>query len=167
MGRSLLHVGCGSDHLPDWLNKFEEVRLDINEACNPDIVASMIDMGDIGEYEAIFCQHALEHLFPHEVPIALSEFLRVLTPGGHAMVFVPDLEDVRPTDEVILQSPAGPITGLDMIYGFRKALAEHPHMAHKTGFVESTLRNAFQDAGFTQVHIQRLGNYNLLGIGVK
>ena len=60
MERSLLHVGCGSDPLPDWLNQFTEVRLDINAACDPDIVASMVDLGDIGEFEALFCQHALE-----------------------------------------------------------------------------------------------------------
>lgn len=127
----------------------------------------MTDMGDIGEYDAVFCQHALEHLHPYEVPVALSEFIRVLKKGGSAMVFVPDLEDVRPTEEVILESPAGPITGLDMIYGYRKVLKELPHMAHNTGFVEQTLNQAFMDAGFSKVVTRRLGNYNLMAVGQK
>ena len=117
--KTILHIGCGGDPLPDYLgigsstdylgigsSNFKETRLDISEINKPDIVASMTDMGDIGEYDAVLCNHALEHLHPYEVPIALSEFLRVLKKGGSAMVFVPDLEDVKPTEEVILQSPA-------------------------------------------------------------
>lgn len=83
------------------------------------------------------------------------------------MVFVPDLEDVRPTEDVLLQSPAGPITGLDMIYGYRPALKECPHMAHKTGFVEASLHKAIELAGFSESYTRRLGNYNLMGIGKK
>jgi SAM-dependent methyltransferase len=86
----------------------------------PDIVASMDDMGDIGLYDAIYCSHALEHLFPWQTPLALSEFLRVLKPGGIAMIFVPDLEDVKPTNDILYESAGGPIAGLDMIYGCRR-----------------------------------------------
>lgn len=166
-GRSLLHVGCGSDPLPEYLREFKEIRLDINGSVNPDIIASMTDMGDIGSYDSILCQHALEHLWPHEVNTALSEFIRVLNPGGMAIVFVPDLEDVRATEEVILQSPAGPITGIDMIYGYRPSLKDNPHMAHKTGFVRDTLYRALMEAGFSKAETKRLGNYNLMGVGVK
>ena len=127
----------------------------------------MLDMGNIGPFDYLFCQHALEHVFPHEVDKALSEFVRVLKPDGSAMIFVPDLEDVRHTEEVILQSPAGPITGLDMIYGFRMAIPENPHMAHKTGFVRETLHKAIEKAGFSHVYTQRVGNYNLMGVGRK
>ena len=165
--KRFLHVGCGSDPAPDWTEPFTEVRLDIDETYNPDIVASMLDMGDIGQYDVILCQHALEHLSPHEVPIALGEFMRVLNPGGITMIVVPDLEDVKATEEVILQSPAGPITGLDMIYGYRPSLAEKPYMAHKTGFVKETLETALNLAGFSKVYTNRNGNYNLIGVGKK
>lgn len=165
--RSLLHVGCGSDPLPEYLSEFRETRLDIDESLSPDIVANMTDMGDIGGYDVVLCQHALEHLQPYDVPIALSEFLRVLNAGGMAIIFVPDLEDVRATDDVILQSPAGPITGLDMIYGYGQALKEWPYMAHRTGFVANTLENALKKANFRTVETKRMGNYNLMGIGVK
>ena len=167
MQKTLLHVGCGGDPLPDYCTGFKETRLDISETNNPDIVANMTDMGEIGQYDAVFCQHALEHLAPYDVPVALSEFLRVLNPSGSVMIFVPDLEDVRPTEEVILQSPAGPITGLDMFYGYRKALKEYPYMAHRTGFVEGTLNKALKNAGFSKVLTKRMGNYNLMGVGVK
>ena len=164
---SLLHVGCGGDPLPPWASEYTETRLDIDASQNPDIVASMTDLGEIGTYDAILCQHALEHLHPYEVSVALGEFLRVLNPNGLAIVFVPDLEDVKATEEVILMSPAGPITGLDMIYGYRPALKERPYMAHKTGFVKSTLQQALERAGFRKTETKRLGNYNLMGVGVK
>ena len=162
---SLLHVGCGSEPLPEWLAGFTETRLDINPAVNPDIVASMLDLGDIGPFDAILCVHALEHLSPHEVAIALAEFRRVLRDGGHLMVFVPDLEGVQPTDDVLFESPAGPISGLDLIYGFRPALADNPYMQHKTGFVQDTLRRAL--SGFSRVIVNRLSCYDMMGVAVK
>lgn len=143
------------------------MRLDIDGTYGPDIVANMTDMGEIGQFNSLLCQHALEHLHPYEVPVALNEFKRVLKEGGTAIVFVPDLEDVKATEEVILESPAGPITGLDMIYGYRKVLKERPYMAHKTGFISKTLHDAFVCAGFKQVYTQRLGNYNLMAVGKK
>lgn len=167
MQKRLLHVGCGGDAKPEWATEYTETRLDIDGSHNPHIVASMTDMGDIGEFDAVYCSHALEHLFPHEVVTALSEFRRVLNPEGFAMVLVPDLEDVKATEDVILDAPCGPITGLDMIYGKRDVLADRPYMAHKTGFVKDTLKKAFDAAGFSKVAANRLSNYNLIGIGVK
>lgn len=165
--RRILHVGCGGDPLPAWLPG-AETRLDVDPAAKPDIVASMTALGDIGIFDVVYCCHALEHLYPHEVGTALREFLRVLSPGGSVILFVPDLEDVRPTDDILYVSPAGPIAGLDLFYGFRPLLAEMPHMAHHTGFVSATLRDALQAAGFTRVATQRLPDcFNLMGVGVK
>lgn len=164
---TLLHVGCGSDPLPDWLRDFQETRLDIEPACSPDIAASMVSMGEIGEFDALLCVHALEHLMPHEVGIALGEFRRVLKPGGHAIVFVPDLESVKATEDVLFVSPAGPICGLDLLYGLRHMLSENPHMAHRTGFVKETLEQALKGAGFSSVAVTRLGDFNMMGVGIK
>jgi protein O-GlcNAc transferase len=163
----LLHVGCGSGHLPEWTRGVQETRLDVDPAVGPDIVANMTDMGDIGEFDIVFCQHALEHLPPHEVGQALSEFHRVLKPGGHVIVFVPDLEGVQATDEVLFDSPAGPISGLDLLYGFRPALEAQPHMAHRTGFVVATLVDALENAGFSSVAGKRLPHYNMMGAAIK
>lgn len=166
-GSLLLHVGCGSDPLPDWITGVKEVRLDIVPDYAPDIVANMIDMGEIGTFDAILCRHSLEHLPPHDVSRALKEFLRVLNPGGVALIFVPDLEGVSATEEVLFESPAGPICGLDLMYGYRKVLEECPYMAHKTGFVSSTLRKELEQAGFSQVSVTRLSNYDMMGVGIK
>jgi hypothetical protein len=166
MAHRILHAGCGFEHLPFWL-KGEETKLDINSRVAPDIVASMTDMGDIGPFNTVYCSHALEHLFPHDVPVALSEFFRVLVPLGLVLIFVPDLEDVRPTDDILYESDAGPIAGLDLFYGHRAQLEGSPWMAHHTGFIKATLREALEDAGFGNILVQRLTGWNLMGVGSK
>ena len=164
---SLLHVGCGSDPLPHWLGQHNEVRLDIDPSCNPDIVGNMLDLGDIGEFDIVFSQHNLEHIHQHEVAQALGEFRRVLKAGGVLIVFVPDCEDVKPTEDVLFQSPAGDICGLDLLYGYRKVLKDKPYMAHKHAFTSRTLDKALKDAGFNNVAVVRLHPYNMMGAGTK
>lgn len=162
---TMLHVGSGHASLPTWFDHYDEVRLDIDPRCSPDIVASMLDMGEIGPFDAIYCSHALEHLYPHQVPVALAEFRRVLRPGGAMIAFVPDLEGVQATEDVVYESPCGPITGLDMIYGKISYLEESPFMAHHTGFVCSTLQKTLEAAGFSGVTVLRIPEHNLMGSG--
>lgn len=163
---SILHVGCGHEPLPAWLDG-DETRLDIDPGCAPDVVASMTDLGEIGPFDMVYSSHSLEHLAPHDVPVALGEFSRVLKVGGGLMVFVPDLEDIRPTDEILYHSPAGPISGLDMYYGLRTALPARPYMAHRCGFVAGTLQAALEQAGFAEVAVKRLTGHNLMGAARK
>lgn len=164
--RRILHVGCGGAPLPEWLQG-EQVRLDIDEKHKPDLVADMSDLGEIGFFSAIYCDHSLEHLPRHKVRRAIREFCRVLLPKGLALIFVPDLEDARPTDDVLYISPAGPITGIDLFYGHSKLLEINPYMQHRTGFTSKILEAEMWSAGFSKVKTQRLGSFNLFGCGVK
>ena len=164
---SVLHVGCGGDPLPSWLGKYEEIRLDIDEAHSPDIVCDMRALPEALQVDVVYCSHALEHLFPYEVVPVLAGFYRVLNRGGSVVLFVPDLEDVRATDDVLFDAPAGPICGMDLIYGYRKMLKEKPYMAHKTGFTSKTLHDVLTVAGFTKVAVLRLPDYALMGAAVK
>lgn len=166
----VLHVGSGTASLPYWLiaTGCAEVRLDIDPKTKPDIVASMTDIGEVEtRFDAVYCNHSLEHLYPHEVAQALSEFWRVLEPGGWAIITVPDLEDARPTNEVLFVSEAGPITGLDLYYGHRASLPKRPYMAHHTGFTSATLTEALETARFDVSLVQRQSDFNLFGIGRK
>lgn len=159
---TVLFVGAGHDTGEQWAG-YQITRLDIDPATSPDVVASMTDMGAIGPFDAVYCSHALEHLYPHEVPIALSEFHRVLKPGGRAIVLVPDLEGVPATDDVL---PGSNLCGLHLFYGDAALIPEHPYMAHHCGFVASTLQAAMEAAGF-KVQTQRMSFYNLMGIGIR
>ena len=143
---------------------FTPTYLDIEPRTKPDIVASMTDMGEIGSFDMLYCCHALEHLYPHEVNIALREFKRVLKRGGSAMIIVPDLEDVKPNNEVLKMSHLVPLTGLHLFYGDHTQISEFPFMAHHCGFIAETLEYALVSAGF-EAKTSRQPDFNLIGIG--
>lgn len=145
----------------------QEVRLDIDPETEPDIVASLTDLGDIGLFDVVYSSHCVEHLYPAEVGRALEEFHRVTKPGGSVIVIVPDLEGVQATEEVLYECPIGPLTGLDLIYGCRFDAARSSYMAHHSGFVSSTLEVAMRSAGFDRVTMKRLPGYNLMAVGQK
>src|SRR5678815_274504 len=151
----LLHAGCGHEPLPPWVGEpIEVIRLDINEAVKPDVCASITDMGEIGRFDTLYCGHTLEHLYLHEISLALREFLRVLKPNGRALIRVPDLEDIKPTGEVVYTSTSGElIAGVDMYFGHRKSVAVNPYMAHRFGFVQDTLKRVLTAAGFAKVDL--------------
>lgn len=165
----MLHAGAGGTALPEIFNgRYEEIRLDIDPTTNPDIVASITDVGDIGEFDMVYTAHCVEHLYPCDVRVALSEFYRVTKPGGSCIVIVPDLQDVQATeDPLYVVEGVGELSGLDLIYGCRFDAARSSYMAHHSGFVSSTLEAAMRAAGFESVTMKRLPKYNLMAVGQK
>jgi hypothetical protein len=88
----------------------------------------------------------------------LAEFLRVLSDDGFAVITCPDLQSVCALiaeDKLIdaaYTSPAGPIAPLDILYGFRRSMAEgNLYMAHRCGFTRKVLHATLQAAGFASV----------------
>ena len=162
--KTILHVGPGhranGAQLPPALQggEWQEIRLDIDPANEPDIVGSMLDMSAVPSQsvDALYSAHNIEHVHTHEVAQVLQEFLRVLKPNGFLVVTCPDLQTVcqlvaeDQLGDAAYQSPAGPITPLDILYGHGAALAAgHHYMAHKTGFTLKTLTQALHSAGFS------------------
>ncbi|MBV8778810.1 MAG: methyltransferase domain-containing protein [Alphaproteobacteria bacterium] len=166
----VLNVGCGyrgrGPHAafqgPEW----RELRLDIDPSVTPDIIASIADMRPVpsGSVDAVWSSHNLEHLYRHEVPVALGEFLRVLRRAGELLVTMPDLQTVaqlvvndRLEDQAYV-SPSGPISALDMIYGHAASVTAGNHFsAHKCGFTARTLTQLLYEAGFAGVEVWRDG----------
>lgn len=165
MTRKVLHVGCGPKTIRGMPPFFQdgtwhEVRLDIDPAIKPDIIGTMTDMEAVttGSVQAVFSSHNIEHLFPHEVPIALAEFKRVLTSDGFALITCPDLQAVAQlvaNDKLLepaYQSTMGPISPLDILYGHRASIARGNHfMAHRGGFTLRSLVQTLSEAGFASV----------------
>lgn len=167
--KTVLHVGCGSWRPGALHSNYEndswrEVRLDFNPNTKPDIVASMTDMSAVStsSVDAIWNSHALEHLYAHEVPIALGEFFRVLRPGGHVLMRMPDLQQAAALIvkngplSTAYTSPSGPITPLDILFGHSASIAKgETGMAHKTGFTLESIAQHLKGAGFTNVEATR------------
>jgi predicted SAM-dependent methyltransferase len=160
-----LHVGCGpkkKDRTTQGFNvgEWSEIRLDIDPRVQPDVVGSMTDMSALssGSVDAVFSSHNIEHLYPHEVPLALAEFLRVLSDDGFTVITCPDLQSVcalvaqdKLTDSAYI-SPAGPISPIDILYGHRPAMSRgNLFMSHRCGFTRKVLQDTLQAAGFKTV----------------
>lgn len=180
--RTVLHVGCGApspDKIPAAFfapGEWQELRLDIDPDVAPDIQASITDMHMVADasVDAVWSAHNLEHLLPHEVPVALAEFHRVVRPGGFVAVTLPDLQQIAELvaqdklEDAAYVSMMGPITPLDMLYGLRSALAAgNLFMAHRMGYTATTLEAYFTRAGFTPVRVIRDGHFALWATAVK
>jgi predicted SAM-dependent methyltransferase len=160
-----IHVGCGpkrKDRTTPGFNTadWQEVRFDIDASVAPDITGTMTDMSAVpsASMDALFSSHNIEHLYPHEVAVALAEFRRVLTPNGFAVITCPDLKSVcalvadDKLTEPAYTSPAGPIAPVDILYGHRPAMqAGNLYMAHRCGFTEKVLVACLKEAGFSMV----------------
>ncbi len=179
--RQFLHVGCGSarpDRLPSCFCQtgWREIRLDIDPEVGPDIVASMTDMAKVpdGTFDAVWSSHNLEHLHSFEVPLALSEFLRVLKPDGFVLINLPDLRAIARyiladnLNNPMYSAEAGIITPLDVLFGHQRSLQEGRHfMAHRTGFTASTLGQVLLDAGFAEVRVSEGRHWDLWALALK
>lgn len=167
--KRVLHVGCGPKradklHATFRTGEWQEIRVDIDSAVQPDIVASITSIPQIlsNSVDAVWSSHNLEHLYSHEVPIALREFLRVLKPGGFALLTMPDLQKAAEflaqgkLEEPLYQSPAGPISAIDICFGHRASIARgNEFMAHKTGFSVQTLGQKLATCGFQNIRVDR------------
>jgi ubiquinone/menaquinone biosynthesis C-methylase UbiE len=181
--KQFLHVGCGPKHKDQTTRGFnsadwQELRLDIDESVSPDIVGTMTDMSAVADasVDAIFSSHNIEHLYPHEVPVALAEFKRVLNDDGFVVITCPDLQSVcalvaeDKLTEPAYTSPAGPIAPLDILYGHRPPMARgNLYMAHRCGFTQKVLVGTLQAAGFATVASVRRGHpcYDLYAVATK
>tara|TARA_B110000238_G_scaffold132292_1_gene142709 strand:- start:84 stop:692 length:609 start_codon:yes stop_codon:yes gene_type:complete len=159
--KTFLHVGCGpldkSFCLGFENDDWSEIRLDIDRDVNPDIVGTLTDMNSVetGSVDAIYSSHNIEHIFPHEIPIALKEFYRVLNDDGIVVITCPDIQSVGEAlsqdklMEPLYDSPMGAVTPFDILYGHRETtINSNIFMAHKSGFTYSLLDRVFSEAGF-------------------
>ncbi len=159
--KTFLHVGCGSQNNSSCLgfnnDNWKEIRFDIDKNVKPDIEGTLTDMKlvETASVDAVYSSHNIDHIYPHEVPIALKEFYRVLKEDGIVVITCPDLQSVCEAViqdkllEPLYESDIGPISPIDILYGHRGFIAGgNEFMAHKGGFTYSVLNYAFYEAGF-------------------
>lgn len=181
--KTFLHIGCGPKRKDQTTRGFNtpawrELRLDIDDSVSPDIVGTMTDMSAVADasVDAIFSSHNIEHLYPHEVPVAFKEFLRVLKADGFAIVTCPDLQSVcalvaqDKLTEPAYTAPAGPIAPLDILYGHRPQMARgNLYMAHRCGFTQKVLDATLRNSGFMAVATMKRAHpaYDLWAVASK
>lgn len=154
-------------------DEWQEIRLDSDAAVEPDLIGSMTDLSTVPDQsvDALYSYHNLKALYHHEVPLALSEFRRVIKTEGFAVITLPDIQKVAEyvaqgkIEEPLYTSPAGPITPIDILYGLGAALATgNTSAAHKTAFTPNSLKQKMEAAGFQDVKISEDG-FNFWALG--
>ena len=169
--KTLLNVGCGNSNINQikgfQKDLWKEIRLDIDESVKPDILGSLTDLSMIetASIDAIYSAYNLDHIYPHEVPIVLKEFYRVLNDDGIVALRCPDIQkvcEVIAEDkllEPLYDSPMGPIYPIDILFGNRQQIAAgKKYMEKKVGFTYSVLDKTFFEAGFPARYGGRLPN---------
>lgn len=178
---SVLNVGGGSKAIaiPPLYAGWNQVLLDIKARQGVDLVCDARRLGELAgsRYDAVYCSHNLEHYYRHEVPQVLAGFGHVLKDDGFCEVRVPDMlaafehalaagDDLEAT---LYESEAGPVSTLDVIYGFGQEIRQsgEPYYAHKTGFTALTLERTLRNAGFAETFVLRHPGYELRALALK
>jgi len=163
----VLNVGGGDRAIPipSQYDGWAHVLLDIDPRGNPDICcdARKLTTLDPAQFDAIYCSHNLEHYYRHDAMKVLAGFRHVVKATGFAEIRVPDIQSVihhvvdtgMDLGDHLYQSPAGPISALDVLYGLGREIEQsgQDFYAHKNGFTPKLLRSTLQTAGFASVQI--------------
>jgi hypothetical protein len=173
--KRVLNAGAGyPGYIPEGFttNEWVIVKLDLDPRTKPDIVGDVRHVPEPdGSFDAVYCSQVLEHLPFHDVVPTLREFRRLINDDGFIVVVVPNLAIAcrlvaqGDGERQLIQTDAGPVTALDMIFGHRPSIQiGHPLMAHQCGFTQDSLYNVLQSAGFAAVDTRQGENVNLYGV---
>jgi hypothetical protein len=182
---TLLHAACGPAMLKDIpvtnFKDWDEIRLDIDDRYDPNIVGDMRDITtwrfrDGSQWhdavDAVYCSHALEHLHLFDIPRALNAFwLSLKSKTGFACIFVPNFQAAcrwiaEGKTERMYDAPCGPIFAHDVVFGHTGMTHGNPHMQHRSGLTPELLRGLLLGAGFIVTDV-RVDDLNIFMAGQK
>jgi predicted SAM-dependent methyltransferase len=131
-----LHLGCGKRILPGYVN------IDIGTSGDMSADIRHLPFEDTSVDE-IYASHVLEHFGRHEVANVLSEWSRVLRPGGQIYIAVPNIEAVVAHYSIH--------KNLSLLRGLLWGGQRDEYDFHKIGFDLCTLSEILTCAGFEKV----------------
>lgn len=145
-----LHVGCASKRLEGYIN------IDCRATSATDLVAPAWNIPQIatGSVSRIYSRHMLEHLDPDDARKTLKHWLQLLRPNGEPNIIVPDIE-FHAQQLLGLKSSKFPNQeqhAFAAFWGWRDVdRGGDKEDAHRWGYVQRTLFEELQNAGFTQI----------------
>lgn len=145
-----VHLGCGHKPWPGWLNIDGE-----RAAGHADLVADLralpLESGSVDRAVAV---HVFEHFYEWEGRAVLTEWQRILKPGGTLILELPSMLKVMHYLKACLeqQQPFWMQMSWWALWGDPKY--QDPAMCHKWGYTEVMLQRLLEDVGFTDVRIE-------------
>jgi predicted SAM-dependent methyltransferase len=158
-----LHVGCGTNKLPGWVN------IDGVEGCKPDLVH---DLSQPLPYEALSADElkaegVLEHFDKYMRYVVVSDWVRVLKVGGLLHLELPDFDKLlwRFKKFVAFDSFVDTFFGENMYNG--EIYISH-YGNHKWGYSRKSLTQFLQEFGIEPVSVKTKGlNISYTGRKIK
>lgn len=150
-----LHIGGNQPH-PDWKILDVEARPEVDFVGN----ASCLQQFESESVDVIYASHVLEHFYyglNNELLKTLSEWYRVLRPGGSLFISVPDLNTLC---WLYLNPNLMPLERhhiMRIIFGGQI----NEHDVHKVGFDFETLVLYLEEVGFQEYErVHEFGLFN-------
>ena len=137
-----LHLGCGDKHLPGFFH------VDLAPLPHIDHVGRVerLDFIDSDAVELVYACHVLEHFGRAEIPNVLTEWHRILEPGGALRLAVPDFATCA-----AIYYEEGLQDGLTGLIGLVSGGQRDSHDYHHMIFDEPLLADLLHQAGFREV----------------
>ncbi len=134
-----LHLGCGKRHIPGF------IHIDAIDYPHVDHVATIDNLSFLGDdtVDLIYNCHVLEHFKRREVAKVLSEWKRVLKPGGILRISVPDFSSLC---EVYKRNGK-----LEEVVGALFGRQDYLYNIHYNVFDYASLSKALEDLGLENV----------------
>lgn len=161
-------IGCGTDS--PWFGANATIRrYDIDPSTKPDVRCDIRAIPEPDDtFDIVSTRHVLEHFMWEEAPALITEWSRILKPGGELRVNVPNLayaarEIVRADDDADYSPGLYPLW---QVYG--KQVGNFGEV-HRNGFTRHALRRLLEHCGLTDVAVEVSGEVgeNLDARGTK
>ena len=132
-----LHLGCGYVNHPSFIN------IDALPAPHIHYLRSIDNLSPFQDntIDLVYASHCLEHFPYREVPKVLSEWYRVLKPGGILRISVPDFDKIT---EIYLSNDRD----IDKIQSLLLGGQDYKLNFHMSVFNEESLCSLLQNSGF-------------------
>lgn len=153
-----LHLGCGTNKLPGWIN------IDSVKGCQPDVVCDISQSLPYADQsvDEILAEDLLEHFDKYLRFIVFEEWLRVLKVGGRLTIQVPNFKKI-----LFKYFKFGYDNFVDFIFGENMLRSEVyiGHFGnHKWGYSEDSLKAFVSHFGVETISLERKGlNLRLIG----
>jgi predicted SAM-dependent methyltransferase len=139
-GRVLVHLGCGFINHPDFVNVDALVASHIHHIRPLDELSVFPD----NHADLVYASHCLEHFGHRDTSRILTEWRRVLKPGGVLRLGVPDFDQLL----AIYEAAGKDIAAIQV---FLMGNQDYPMNAHYTMFTKASLTKDLHGVGFREV----------------